>query len=72
MKPIQVQGVLHIARVGSTRSSAIGSWQGLLGMKLRFEQPNLGNPDENHLRITEAHPADAIAALMADGGGART
>ena len=46
---IQVQGVHHITLVGSNRSSAIDFWQGLLGMSLVFEQPNLDRPHENHL-----------------------
>lgn len=49
MSRIQVQGVHHISLVGSTRQSAIDFWHGLLGMRLLFEQPNLGNPNENHL-----------------------
>ena len=49
MKNIQTQGVHHITLVGSTRQSAIDFWQGLLGMRFLFEQPNLGQPDENHL-----------------------
>ena len=49
MARIQVQGVHHITLVGSTRQSAIDFWQGLLGMRFIFEQPNLGRPDENHL-----------------------
>ena len=49
MKRIQVQGVHHITLVGSSRQSAIDFWQGLLGMTLLFEQPNLGRPEENHL-----------------------
>lgn len=49
MKCIPVQGVHHITLVGSTRESAIAFWQGLLGMPLLFEQPNLGRPEENHL-----------------------
>ncbi len=49
MKPIQVQGVHHITLVGSTRRSAVDFWQGLLGMRLLFEQPNLSRPEENHL-----------------------
>ncbi len=48
-KKIQVQGVHHITLVGSTRQSAIDFWQGVLGMRFLFEQPNLGKPDENHL-----------------------
>jgi len=49
MARIQVQGVHHITLVGSTRQSAIEFWQGVLGMRFLFEQPNLGRPDENHL-----------------------
>jgi catechol 2,3-dioxygenase-like lactoylglutathione lyase family enzyme len=46
---LQVQGLHHVTIVGSTRQSAIDFWQGLLGMPFVMEQPNLGNPDENHL-----------------------
>ena len=49
MSRIQVQGVHHITLVGSNRQSAMDFWQGLLGMRFLFEQPNLGNPNENHL-----------------------
>ncbi len=49
MKKVQVQGLHHITIVGSTRQSAIDFWQGVLGMPFIFEQPNLGNPEENHL-----------------------
>jgi glyoxalase family protein len=49
MARIPVQGVHHITLVGSTRQSAIDFWQGLLGMRFVFEQPNLGRPDESHL-----------------------
>jgi catechol 2,3-dioxygenase-like lactoylglutathione lyase family enzyme len=49
MARIQVQGVHHITLVGSNRQSAIDFWQGLLGMRFLFEQPNLGKADENHL-----------------------
>ena len=49
MSRVQVQGVHHITLVGSTRQSAIDFWQGLLGMRFVFEQPNLGRPEENHL-----------------------
>jgi glyoxalase family protein len=45
----QVQGVHHITIIGSTKQSAMNFWQGVLGMPFLFEQPNLGNPDENHL-----------------------
>ncbi|HUQ47891.1 MAG TPA: VOC family protein [Gemmatimonadaceae bacterium] len=49
MKKIQVQGMHHVTVVGSTKQSAIAFWQGALGMPFIMEQPNLGNPDENHL-----------------------
>lgn len=49
MQKIQVQGVHHITLVGSTKRSAIDFWEGALGMPFLFEQPNLGNADENHL-----------------------
>jgi catechol 2,3-dioxygenase-like lactoylglutathione lyase family enzyme len=49
MKTVQVQGMHHVTIVGSTRQSAVDFWQGVLGMPFIFEQPNLGNPDENHL-----------------------
>jgi catechol 2,3-dioxygenase-like lactoylglutathione lyase family enzyme len=49
VKKLQVQGVHHITIVGSTRQSALDFWEGTLGMPFVFEQPNLGNPDENHL-----------------------
>jgi catechol 2,3-dioxygenase-like lactoylglutathione lyase family enzyme len=49
MSRVQVQGVHHITLVGSSRQSAIDFWQGLLGMRFLFEQPNLGRPEENHL-----------------------
>lgn len=49
MKKIQVQGLHHITIVGSTKQSAVDFWEGILGMPFIFEQPNLGNPAENHL-----------------------
>jgi glyoxalase family protein len=49
MKRIPVQGVHHISLVGSNRQSAIEFWQGLLGMPLVLEQPNLDRPQESHL-----------------------
>jgi catechol 2,3-dioxygenase-like lactoylglutathione lyase family enzyme len=49
MSKTQVQGVHHITIVGSTKQSAIDFWQGVLGMRFLFEQPNLGMADENHL-----------------------
>jgi glyoxalase family protein len=46
---IQVQGVHHITLVGSNREATIDFYEGLLGMPLVFEQPNLDVPEETHL-----------------------
>ena len=46
---IQVQGVHHITMVGSNREATIDFYEGLLGMPLVFEQPNLDVPEETHL-----------------------
>jgi len=49
MTKIQTQGVHHITFVGSNREAIIDFYQGVLGMALVFEQPNLDVPDELHL-----------------------
>ncbi len=49
IKPIQAQGVHHITMVGSNREATIGFYQGVLGMRLVMDQPNLDVPDEDHL-----------------------
>ncbi|HKY56324.1 MAG TPA: VOC family protein [Anaerolineales bacterium] len=49
MTIIQTQGVHHITFVGSNRQAIIDFYQGVLGMPLIFEQPNLDVPDELHL-----------------------
>ena len=49
MTKIQAQGVHHITFVGSNRQAIIDFYQGVLGMPLIFEQPNLDVPDELHL-----------------------
>lgn len=49
MSRIQVQGVHHITFVGSNRQATIDFYQGVLGMPLVFEQPNLDVPGETHL-----------------------
>jgi glyoxalase family protein len=49
MTKIQTQGVHHITFVGSNREAIIDFYQGVLGMPLVFEQPNLDVPDEQHL-----------------------
>ncbi len=47
--PIQTQGVHHITLNGADRQTSIDFWQGILGMKLVFEQPNLDAREINHL-----------------------
>jgi glyoxalase family protein len=49
MTRIQTQGVHHITFVGSNRQAIIDFYQGVLGMPLVFEQPNLDVPEEVHL-----------------------
>jgi catechol 2,3-dioxygenase-like lactoylglutathione lyase family enzyme len=49
MAKLQTQGVHHVTFVGSNREATIEFYQGLLGMPLVFEQPNLDVPDELHL-----------------------
>jgi len=49
MTKLQTQGVHHVTFVGSNREATIEFYQGLLGMPLVFEQPNLDVPDEMHL-----------------------
>ncbi len=49
MTKIQTQGMHHITFVGSNRQATIDFYQGVLGMPLVFEQPNLDVPEETHL-----------------------
>lgn len=49
MSIVQTQGVHHITFNGADRQTSIDFWQGLLGMPLIFEQPNLDQPEVNHL-----------------------
>ncbi len=46
---IQTQGVHHITLNGADRQTSIDFWQGILGMPLVFEQPNLDALEINHL-----------------------
>lgn len=46
---IQAQGVHHITFVGSNRAAIIEFYQGVLGMPLVMDQPNLDVPEEDHL-----------------------
>lgn len=49
MKKIQTQGVHHITMIGADRQTSIDFWEGVLGMPMIFEQPNLDVPSQNHL-----------------------
>src|SRR5690349_846584 len=42
-------GVHHITLVGSNRQDTIDFYQGVMGMPLVLEQPNLDVPEETHL-----------------------
>jgi glyoxalase family protein len=42
-------GVHHITLIGSNREDTIAFYEGMLGMPLVFEQPNLDVPEEVHL-----------------------
>ena len=49
MKKIQSQGIHHITMIGADRQTSIDFWEGVMGMPLIFEQPNLDVPEESHL-----------------------
>ena len=49
MALLQSQGVHHITLNGADRQTSIDFWEGVLGMKFLFDQPNLDSPAENHL-----------------------
>ena len=49
MAKLQSQGVHHITLVGANRQTSVDFWEGVLGMPLVFEQPNLDDPEQNHL-----------------------
>ena len=46
---LQVQGVHHLTFVGSNRQAVIEFYQGILGMRMVLDQPNLDVPGEEHL-----------------------
>ncbi len=48
-KIIQTQGMHHITLNGADKNTSINFWQGILGMKFIFEQPNLDDLTINHL-----------------------
>ena len=49
MAVLQVQGIHHITLNGADRQASVDFWQGILGMQLIFEQPNLDHQETNHL-----------------------
>ena len=49
MQILQSQGVHHITLTGADRQTSIDFWEGVLGMPLVFDQPNLDNAEEGHL-----------------------
>jgi catechol 2,3-dioxygenase-like lactoylglutathione lyase family enzyme len=49
MQKLQAQGVHHITLLGANRQTSIDFWEGVLGMPLVFEQPNLDAADQNHI-----------------------
>ena len=49
MTIISTQGVHHITLNGADRQTSVDFWEGVLGMPLVFEQPNLDAPEINHL-----------------------
>ena len=46
MNKLQAQGVHHITFVGANRQTSVDFWEGVLGMPLVFEQPNLDDPEQ--------------------------
>jgi catechol 2,3-dioxygenase-like lactoylglutathione lyase family enzyme len=46
---LPTSGVHHITFMGADRQTSIDFWQGVLGMPLVFEQPNLDDHSINHL-----------------------
>ncbi|MEZ5816901.1 MAG: VOC family protein [Hyphomicrobiaceae bacterium] len=49
MTVVQSQGVHHITLNGADRQTSVDFWEGVLGMPLVFEQPNLDDHSVNHL-----------------------
>jgi glyoxalase family protein len=47
--PITTLGVHHITFMGADRQTSVDFWQGVLGMRFVFEQPNLDDHEQNHL-----------------------
>ena len=63
MRRVQTQGVHHITLVGADRQTSIDFWEGVLGMPLVFEQPNLDAPDQNHLYFDNTFQQPLLARV---------
>ena len=46
---IQTQGIHHITFMGADKQTSMDFWEGVLGMRFVFEQPNLDDETQNHL-----------------------
>lgn len=49
MPVLETQGVHHITLNGADRQTSVDFWEGVMGMPFVFEQPNLDQPEINHL-----------------------
>ncbi len=49
MAVLTTRGVQHITLNGADKQTSMDFWEGVLGMPFVFEQPNLDQPDQNHL-----------------------
>ena len=49
MPTLTTRGVHHITLNGADKQTSMDFWEGVLGMPFVFEQPNLDDPDLNHL-----------------------
>jgi catechol 2,3-dioxygenase-like lactoylglutathione lyase family enzyme len=62
---LQSQGVHRTTLVGAERQNSVDFRQGVLGMPLAFEQPNLHRPEPSHLNFDSA-PAPAMPSCWHD------
>lgn len=49
MENLGANGLHHITLIGANRQISMDFWEGVMGFPFVFEQPNLDNPEENHL-----------------------
>ena len=62
---LQSQGVPRTTLVGAERQNSVDFRQGVLGMPLAFEQPNLDRPEPSHLNFDPA-PAPGMPSCWHD------